>query len=246
MWVYMACLPYRARSVGGPDLARHLGLREGVGQHLHALFDGIGVAKCAPDHPVLRLAHHLCEEFLLGGDAQSPTEEGRMRKRLVALGVSATLVGSGVVIGAMVPALPQQQGTTTFTVCEQFRTEYLKEIDVAKKGFSAGDTILFANRVVNPQTGKGRGRLVGKAVIIRRFLKREDASFIADFSFLFPKGKVSLYAAGQESDLLRRQAKFGITGGTGSYSRVRGEVVSEFGKCRGKRGARYTLNFVRQ
>ena len=40
---------------------------------------------------------------------------------------------------------------------------------------------------------------MGKAVIIRRFPKRDDASFIADFSFLFPKGKVTLYAAGQES-----------------------------------------------
>jgi hypothetical protein len=169
-----------------------------------------------------------------------------MRKRLVALGVAAVLVGSGVVIGGMVPAVSQQQGTRTFTVCEQFRTEYLKEIDVAKKGFSAGDTLLFANKVVNPQTGKGRGRLAGKAVIIRRFPKREDASFIADFSFLFPKGKLSIYAAGQESDLLRRQVKFGITGGTGIYSRVRGEVVSEFGKCRGKRGASYTLDLVRQ
>jgi hypothetical protein len=168
-----------------------------------------------------------------------------MRKRLVVPAVAA-LVGWGIVIGAMVPALSQQEGTTTVAVCERFRTEYVKHIDVAKEGFSAGDSLLFANNLVTPQTGKARGRVVGKAVVIRRFPKREDASIISDFSFLFPKGKVSAYAAHKESDLLRRQVKFGITGGTGIYSRVRGSVVTEFGKCRGKRGARYTLNLVRQ
>jgi hypothetical protein len=131
-------------------------------------------------------------------------------------------------------------------VCEQFRTEYFKQIDVAKEGFSAGDSILFANKVVNPQTGNRRGRVIGKAVIIRRFPKRDDGLIISDFSLIFPKGKVSAYAAHRESNLLRGRVKFGITGGTGIYSRVRGALVSEFGKCRGKRGARYTLNLVRQ
>lgn len=164
-----------------------------------------------------------------------------MRRKLMALGVVTALVGSGVVIGTMVPAASQQGGT--ITVCDQNRTGYNKDISVGKKGFSPGDFSVFTDKLLNPQTGRGAGRLVGRAVIVKVLRKPNDALFIADLTTYFPKGKITWYGPGKFRGF-RTGLKLAITGGTGIYNQARGGVIVKDAMCRGRRGLRLTFNLT--
>jgi hypothetical protein len=161
-----------------------------------------------------------------------------MSKRVAALSVATALVG-GVVVGAVVPASSQQ--TEAFTLCDQNRTGYERNIDVGREDFSPGDLFLFTDKLQNPRTGKGAARLVGKATYVK--VRRRDALFIADITTIFPNGKISWYGSSW-FESFRAGAKFVVTGGTGSYRGAQGSVIVENGRCRGKRGLRLTFNLA--
>jgi hypothetical protein len=111
-----------------------------------------------------------------------------MRKKLVLLGVVTSLIGSGVVIGAIVPAASQQPGTR-FTVCDRNRGGYSKDVDLGKKGFSAGDQSMEVDTLRRPKTGAKVGRLVVSGTFVRVFRKPQDALFIVNFTATFRNGK---------------------------------------------------------
>jgi hypothetical protein len=82
-----------------------------------------------------------------------------MHRKVGVWAVVVVLVSSGAVVGGMVQAASGE--TTTIRVCEQLTTEFAREIDARKEGFSAGDSFVYANRLLDPQTGTRRGRIVG-------------------------------------------------------------------------------------
>lgn len=168
-----------------------------------------------------------------------------MRRKLTALGLATALVGSGVVIGAMVPAASQQGGPTTIRLCDQDRTGYERDVNVGRRGFSPGDSAVFIDRLLNPVTGDRAGRLVGKVVFVKLFRQPQDARFIADVTVSLPRGKISLYGTARFREF-RRGAKVAVVGGTGAYNRVRGAALLQQGRCRGRSGIRLTLNLYRQ
>jgi hypothetical protein len=166
-----------------------------------------------------------------------------MRKKLVVLGVVTALIGSGVVLGAMVPAASQQPGTT-FTVCDRNRGGYNKDVDLGKKGFSAGDQFLEVDTLRRLKSGAKVGRLVVRGSFVRVFRKQQDALFIVDFTATLRNGKVSGYGYTRFSKFEREGGKFAIVGGTGSYNDVRGAVVVTGGRCGGKPGAHIRFNLA--
>jgi hypothetical protein len=116
-----------------------------------------------------------------------------MRNKFVVVGVMTALIGSGVVIGAMVPAASQQPGTT-FTVCDRNRGGYNREIDVGRNGFSAGDGILEVDTLRRPKSGAKVGRLV-----VRVFRRQQDSLVVGDFTSTFRKTGRSLPTATRPS-----------------------------------------------
>jgi hypothetical protein len=163
-----------------------------------------------------------------------------MRKGLAALGVASALVGSGVVIGVMVPA-SSQQGGATITACVRNRGGYTKNVDVGKKRFSAGDYLLETDPLRNPESGKVVGHSVVKLTFVKLFPKRNDVLFIVDSTDRFAKGKISTYGYGRFS-AGRKGLKIAIIGGTGIYNQARGAALVKFGRCAGKPGTRITYN----
>ncbi len=166
-----------------------------------------------------------------------------MRKKLFVLGVVTSLIGSGVVIGAMVPAASQQPGTT-FTVCDRNRGGYNKDVDLGKRGFSPGDQFLETDTLRRPKSGDKVGKLVLRGSIVRIFPKQQDALFIVDVTTTFRNGKVSGYGYSRFSKFQGEGAKFAVVGGTGRYNNVRGAAVVKSGRCGGKPGTRITFDLA--
>jgi hypothetical protein len=164
-----------------------------------------------------------------------------MRKKLVVLGVVTSLVGSGIVIGAMIPASSQEGGT--ITVCDQDRRGFNKDIDVGKNGFSPGDYSVFRDKLLDTQTGNSAGGLVGRATFVKIFRKRNDGLFIADVTTHLRRGSITAYGTGKFRKF-RTGLKFAITGGTGSYNQAQGAVLVKAGKCGGRPGVRLTFNLA--
>jgi hypothetical protein len=164
-----------------------------------------------------------------------------MRKKLVVLGVVTSLIGSGVVIGAMVPASSQEGGT--IRVCDQNRPGYSKDIDVGRNGFSAGDYNLFRDRILSTQTGNSAGHVVGRVTFVKILYKPNDVRFILDFTTQLRRGKITVYGAGQFRKF-RKGLKLPITGGTGAYSAAGGFVNVSNGRCGGKAGVRLVFNLA--
>jgi hypothetical protein len=178
------------------------------------------------------------------GDTGVPKEGGEsMRKKLVVLGVVTSLIGTGVVIGAMVPAASQQPGTS-FTLCDRNRGGYSKDIDVGKQGFSAGDYFVEVDTLRRPKSGAKVGRIVVKTTFVRVFRKQQDARFIADFQAAFPNGKITGYGSARFSSFQKGGSGFAITGGTGTYNEVRGGAIVRNGRCGGKAGVLITFNLA--
>jgi hypothetical protein len=159
------------------------------------------------------------------------------------LGVVTSLIGSGVVIGAMVPAASQQP-ETTFTLCDRNRGGYSKDIDVGKQGFSAGDYFVEVDTLRRPKSGAKVGRIVVKTTFVRVFRKQQDARFIVDFQATLPNGKITGYGSARFSSFQKGGSKFAITGGTGTYNEVRGGAIVRSGRCGGKAGVIITFNLA--
>jgi len=164
-----------------------------------------------------------------------------MRKKLVGLGVVTSLIGSGLVIGAMIPASSQEG--QTITVCDQNREGYNKDINVGKKGFSAGDYSLFRDKLWDTETGNRSGRLMGRLTFVKVLRKANDVFFILDITTHLPGGEITVYGDGKFGGF-RNGLKFAITGGTGSYNQAQGAVLAKFGRCDGKAGIRLTFNLA--
>ena len=95
-------------------------------------------------------------------------------------------------------------------------------IDAGDPGESAGDSIVFTNRLVNAQAqlGKPRGAAVGRDAVRVTFIARGFAE-IAGTAFL-PNGKIVVAGAVRES---AGADYIPVVGGTGTYANARGVVI---------------------
>jgi hypothetical protein len=69
-----------------------------------------------------------------------------MRRKGPIMGLCAALIGVGLVGGSHLPAVSQEPSTRTFTRCEKNNRGFDKEVNVGKKGLSAGDWAVAPTR----------------------------------------------------------------------------------------------------
>jgi hypothetical protein len=144
-----------------------------------------------------------------------------MRKKTVALAVTTALVGSGVLIGAMLPAASQQ--ATTIRLYERQRKGFEKFINVDGKKSIAGDYILESHPVYRVGTKTKVGRDAATITLIRR-LGKQDALFRVAATFVLPTGKVEVSGLNRASRLAKG-APFAVVGGTGAYEGATGTLT---------------------
>jgi hypothetical protein len=151
-----------------------------------------------------------------------------MRRKSVALVVATALVGSGVLIGAMLPAASQQ--ATTIRLYERQRKGFEKFINVDGKKSMAGDYILESHSVYRVGTKRKVGRDAATITLIRR-LGKQDALFRAAATFVLPTGRVEVSGLSKASRLAKG-APFAVIGGTGAYQGATGTLTVREGKYR--------------
>lgn len=149
-----------------------------------------------------------------------------MRRTAAAL-ASAVLVG-GFLIAGLQPAVSQAPGNVTLTYFDPRATDFEKQIDEGRKGFSAGDWSVIKDRVFDPDTCAKAGDFLGRFTFVKA-VGRNNGYFIVDASVLTPDGKLTVYWPGKFSEFESLAAGGGgaITGGTGIYAGAGGTITVE-------------------
>ena len=150
-----------------------------------------------------------------------------MRKTAAALAF-AVLVG-GFLIGGLQPAVSQAPGNTTLTYFDPRATDFEKQIDEGRKGFSAGDWAIIKDRVFDPETCNKAGEFLGRFTFVKA-AGRNDGYFLVDAGILTPDGKLTFYWPGRFTefeDASAQGAGGAVTGGTGIYTGAGGTITVE-------------------
>lgn len=136
-----------------------------------------------------------------------------------------------------------QQTTETFSVCQPDKTGYEKGVDVALKGFSAGDYSVFQDPIYDRGTGKLIGRSYGRATFVK--VTKNTASFILETTFnIRDRGKIVTYNATRFAQLDKGKPE-PVIGGTRQFANARGIASTTEGKCApGKKGARIKFELI--
>ena len=151
----------------------------------------------------------------------------------------------GLVFGGMaLPASSQGPGgRTTITIFDPNRTDYSKDVNVGRKGFSPGDWNVSIEKALDPETCEPAGRAVIRFTVVR-LVGDNNADFIVDFTYLRSDGKITAYSAGRFSDFENGFA-FPVTGGAGAYKDATGEVtIQENVELCDKKGATLTFDLA--
>lgn len=143
--------------------------------------------------------------------------------------VAAATVGAGAAQAAQHTSRAAQSAHR-ITVVERAVSD--KVVDLRPKGDSAGDLLTFANPVYDKTNSKRVGRDQGSC--IRTVVGK---AWECSWTTLLPKG--SLMVTGPFYD--SRDSVLAITGGTGAYSRARGEMHLH---ARNKKGTAFTFTFI--
>jgi allene oxide cyclase len=129
---------------------------------------------------------------------------------LTALTAAAVLV---VVLAVGATGAASSGGGKRIHVFERATTDTL--VDLGPTGDSVGDTLTFANDVFDPRTGKKVGTDQGQCV--RTVV---GTAFECSWTTFLPRGQITVegpfYDAGDST--------LAITGGTGAYRNVRGQM----------------------
>ncbi|MDP9235222.1 MAG: hypothetical protein M3P01_11835 [Actinomycetota bacterium] len=157
-----------------------------------------------------------------------------MIKKLAALGATVGAVTTAILLASLVPASSHGAITKRFTVCEKGNSGFVKNIDVGKHGFSAGD--YQVNSTPAYHAGHRVATDVGKQTVVRR-IGKHDAQIIVDATMILHAGKVSAYGPARVSRFAKG-VSFPVTGGTGLYRKAVGTARVEDGSCVGKPGIR--------
>lgn len=160
---------------------------------------------------------------------------------------AVAIAGVAIAVLGFTLQLPAQSQTPPPTTRQivVFSTDagFLKEVDVAAKGFSAGDYNVGSDPLLDPESGEKVGREVFKLSFVRLFPKQNDVLFIGDFEVSLPEGSLVVYGATRFSEI-QEGATFAVIGGTGEYAQVRGSVVIKSGKVSGTTGRFLTFDIT--
>lgn len=174
---------------------------------------------------------------LAGPECPHNSLESKMRRRVViaSTAVAATAAAFGVSAAQASQAAGSgsaaaRQAATSITVVERAVSD--KVIDVAPKGDSRGDVLIFANPVYNSSNSKKVGRDQGSCIRTVR-----GKAWQCSWTTRLAKG--SLVVEGPFYDT--RDSVLAITGGTGAYSRARGEMLVH---ARNAKGTAFTFKFT--
>jgi hypothetical protein len=163
-----------------------------------------------------------------------------MRRKSAILGLCAALIGVGLVGGSLLPAVSQE--ARTFTRCEKNSVAFEKNINVGKRGLSAGDWTVATGAVFNPQSGQRVGRSVLKFTVVK-LIGQRNALNLVDGSITLGGGKLAFYGSFKFSGF-RDGVTVPITGGSGRYLNAGGSLTAQTGRCDGAPGTRLTFNVV--
>lgn len=161
-------------------------------------------------------------------------------KRVASAVVSLCLIG-GVLFANLQTASSQapQQGRT-LTFFDPRATDFEKQINEGRKGFSAGDWGVQKDRFFDPETCEKAGTLVGRFAFVKA-IGRNDGFFIFDAGVLLPDGKLTFYWPGRFSEFAEGGSG-AITGGTEAYAGAGGQLsVEEDVRMCDKLGALVTI-----
>src|SRR5688500_19061909 len=110
-------------------------------------------------------------------------------KRLSAVLVAGVVVG--LIFGGMaLPASSQGQGgRTTITVFDPNKTNYSKDVNVGRKGFSPGDWNVSIEKMLDPDTCESAGRAIIRFTVVK-LVGKNNADFITEFTYIRPDGRI--------------------------------------------------------
>lgn len=100
--------------------------------------------------------------------------------------------------------------------------------------YSAGDTLLFRDPVLDPDTGADLGTAVTRVQIVDD-MTNGDAPFVLDCTVSLANGNLAFYGAEQLAHLATT-ARFAVIGGTGQYAGMTGAVTGVPAEVAGRAG----------
>ena len=145
------------------------------------------------------------------------------------IAMSLTLIALMVGVIALPAESQQSQERITITLFDPDKTTWEKVIDQGRANMSPGDTILYVDAQLDPDTCERSGTVVGR-LAISKLLKQNVAWFIGDFTIDLADGKVVAEAAAKFTEFDQKESGvFAVTGGTGAYRDASGEVLFQEG-----------------
>jgi len=141
------------------------------------------------------------------------------------------------VLAAAVFASAAQAKTITFSVTSVSLS--VKLTDLAPKGRSKGDTIVYRNRLLNitPRFGRPKGAVVGSDHGTLTFTSAHTATYAG--TAVLPDGTVRL--AGTVTPLANGVLQYRVAGGTGRYAKAKGSLLVAAGNARALNTYQLTL-----
>ena len=163
--------------------------------------------------------------------------------RVKALIVLVAAMSAVVLVGTAMPVVSQQPAERqTLTFFDPNKTNFERFINEGKRGISPGDTILFVDAQFDTETCEKAGQLIGNLQIIKN-VGTENAIFDGGFTLILGDGKIVAGGASKFSDFAGDAPVFAVTGGTGAYRDVSGEIsITEDVEMCEKKGALTTID----
>lgn len=165
-------------------------------------------------------------------------------KRFRSLAAVSLVVTALAVVTLAVPAGSQPpQQRNAITLFDPNKTNYERFVNVGKKAVGPGDTFMFVDNQLDPETCEFAGKLIGRLVIAQVF-GQDDARFLGDFTVALADGKIVAGGAARFRDFEQTEnALFAVTGGTDAYRDVSGDVtIQEDVEMCDRRGALTTID----
>ena len=164
-------------------------------------------------------------------------------KKMRTLVALVAAVSAVVLVGGAAPVVSQQPAERqTITLFDSPPEEFDNFVNEGPRGLSSGDTILFVEKQLDPETCERAGRLVGRLQIVKR-VGKQDAMYTGEFTMLLAGGKITAAGAARFTDFERTDPIFAVTGGTGIYKDASGEVtIAEDQERCGKTGSITTID----
>jgi hypothetical protein len=143
---------------------------------------------------------------------------------MVVVAMSAVvMLGTAGPVGSQAPAERQ-----TVTLFDPRGSQYEKDIDTGRKGFSPGDEFIFIENQLDPETCEKVGKLVGHGQVVK-FIGDNDGLITIDVTVDLDAGKIMAYGAAKFSEFDAAEPPFAVIGGTELYRDASGEVSFEEG-----------------